>query len=560
MSFSPKDGFDKKPIAKKLILLGVLSTICILGLGIRLFYIQIVKHDLFLTEVNKQRSLTIPINSGRSYFFDRSFIPLTDRTEEAVAIIFPQLFKTNEDSLKVLEEITKIPTYKLEEKISSSKEPLEFNIIGEIDSNSEKIIQTRGLFIVNKRLRYSQSKPLLTHVLGYYNRKDNSGMYGLEKSLNEVLINSDLKTIGAIVDGKKRLLPGEGYYFKSQKEGIHVQLTIDYPIQSIVEEVLDKYNYRGAVIISEVETGEILALASRPTFDPNNIDNHLKSSGDELYNKALQMTFPPGSIFKLVVTAEGLEERMIDLNEIYNCSGSETIGNTKIRCSSHERGGHGDISFIDSFAESCNSTFIKIGQELGPTNILDMARRFGFGEKVDIGLEEERGNLPSGDYIRGPAIGNISIGQGDIEVTPLQINQFTQILANDGVKKKLSLIKGFVDDNYGLIESMEIKDEEFIISKDIASILQQLMHQVMVEGTGKAIGELSEFTAGKTGSAESTERGEKVLHGWFTGYYPLVEPRYAVTVLIQNGGFGSQAAVPVFRDIIEKIIEGGIEP
>ncbi|SCY98331.1 peptidoglycan D,D-transpeptidase FtsI family protein [Alkaliphilus peptidifermentans] len=555
---NPDEKLNKNIITKRLLFLGVISTIFIIALGIRLFYLQIVKHDLYTTEVNKQRSLTIPLNSGRGYFFDRNFIPLTDRTEDVVIILFPQLFIQNEENLSLLESITNIPSSNLEKRIKSTQAPLEFDVEVDINWKAEEIIRTRGLFIVNRRSRYDDN-PLLAHIIGYINSTDKKGMSGLEKSFNSILSNSDEKSLAAVVDGRKRFLPGEGYYFNtSTKESTHVQLTIDFHFQKLVEEILDKYNSNGAVVISDIKTGEVLTLASRPNFAPNNINYHLNSSGDELFNKAIQMTFPPGSIFKLIVTAEGLEKGLIDIDESFFCSGVEIIGNTQIRCSSHNRGGHGDITFRDSFAESCNSTFIQIGQKIGAKNIIKMAERFGLGKKIDIGvLEEESGNLPQGDSLLGPSIGNISIGQGEIEVTPLQINQLTQIIANNGIKKDLSLIKAIVDDNYGTIETFKEIKEEVIISEEIAYELQTLMNKVMMDGTGKLVGGLAPLTAGKTGSAQSTDRGVATLHGWFTGYYPYDEPKYAITIFIQNGGFGSQAAVPIFRDIIEEIINKG---
>jgi len=200
-------------------------------------------------------------------------------------------------------------------------------------------------------------------------------------------------------------------------------------------------------------------------------------------------------------------------------------------------------------------TAIFLAQVLGAENIIDMALKMGFGRRVDIGLlGEESGNLPFGDEILGPAIGNISIGQGKISVTPMQVNQMTQIIANFGIEKPLFIIKSILDENYNVVENT-VREEERILSNFTATQLQRMMREVMKTGTGKSkIADLANITGGKTGTAEEGESN----HAWFTGFYPSDEPEYAITILVQNGGSGGDVAVPIFREIIKKLIQVGL--
>lgn len=548
----------EKVYIKRLLFMGFVATIVMMLLVTKLYSIQIRKNDLYATEVNKQRWISIPTGSNRGIIFDRNYIPLTNRKEKNVAVVFPKLFIISDSNITFLQEITGIDKELLIRQIKNGGQPLEFPVTVELNWDDKKLVSIRGLFIINKKVRYEE-KSLLNHVIGYTSSIDQKGMYGLERAFDDILTHSGSSTIAAVVDGRKRIIPGEGYtIINATKNPNNIRLTIDYHIQNVVENVMNKYQKEGAVVISDIETGEILAMCSRPGYNPNMITNHINSSGDELFNKAIQMPFPPGSVFKIVVTAEALRQEKLHLGRKYYCSGVEKIGDVEIHCNVYESGGHGELTFEEAFAHSCNSIFIQLGQELGALNIIEMAEKFGLGEKVSIGLlEEQEGNLPKGDHLLGPAIGNIAIGQGEIEVTPLQINQLTQIIGNGGIKKPLFLVQEILDDNYNTVKDLTKKEETRVLPREDVEILHRLLQLVMKQGTGSGIGALSSVTAGKTGTAESSERGQQVLHAWFTGYYYKEKPQYAITVFIQNGGSGGKAAVPIFKEIVENIIKLG---
>ncbi len=543
---------------RRLLFMRNISFFILFLLIIRLFYIQVIGRDFYNAEVMKQRQINIPVSSGRGIIYDRNFIRLTDRTQQKAVVIFPQNFVVNENNILLLQDITGKPYDELFNKIKNSKSVLEIPLIKELDWDDKNIINTGGLFIIDKALRYNE-KGLLSHVIGYVNQVDLKGMAGIEGALDGVLTENSSKSLIAILDGRKRFLPGEGYTVVSSiKKNQNLRLTIDYNIQKIIEDAMDERGWEGAVIVSDIRTGEILAMASRPNFNPDNISEHLKSKGDELYNKAMQLAFPPGSIFKIVVAAEALRQDSSYADEIFHCDGYEVVGDLEIKCSSYEKGGHGEITMEEAFAKSCNCAFIQLAEKLGAENIITMSEDLGFNNIVDIGLaEEDSGNLPKGDSLLGPAYGNIAIGQGEILVTPLQVNQLTQLIANNGLKKPLYIVKDIVDNNYATLKPASIKEEEQVMDPGAAEQIKSWMEKVMTEGTGQQAKEMSDITAGKTGSAEAAEKGEKVVHAWFTGYYPSKEPKYAITVFIQKGNSGGGVAVPVFAKIVKGMMNKG---
>ena len=316
---------------------------------------------------------------------------------------------------------------------------------------------------------------------------------------------------------------------------------------------MDENKIKGAVIVAEVESGDIVAMASRPNFDQDNIDAYLYKDNMELYNKAIQVSYPPGSLFKIVVLLSALESEPDIVNQVFYCKGYEKLNEVIIKCNVEE--GHGYISLRDAFSKSCNSTFIQIGQKIGSKKIIDMAYRLGFGESVNIWLLEETvGNLPSGEDLLGPSIGNISIGQGKIEVTPLQVTNMMMILANEGVKKDLSIIKGIVMEDGKMVKEFRKNNNERIITKENAVIVNNLMRDVVKMGTGRSM-DLDDVggACGKTGSAQAVLNGKKTIHGWFSGYFPEESPKYVITVLAEEEYSGSKSAIPVFEKIIKEI-------
>lgn len=236
------------------------------------------------------------------------------------------------------------------------------------------------------------------------------------------------------------------------------------------------------------------------------------------------MAYPPGSLFKLIVLLTALEENYDYVSKTFYCKGYEEIGNVIIKCNNEE--GHGFIDIKGAFSKSCNSAFIQLGQQLGSKNIIDMAIKLGFGNKVNIGLLEEiEGNLPVGDDLQGPVIGNISIGQGSIEATPLQITNLIMIVANKGIKKGLTIVDGITNEDGYMIKPFNRGQLERVLSERNCEILMEYLIEVVERGTARNIDlESIGGAGGKTGSAQAILNRKETIHGWFSGFYPKMNP------------------------------------
>jgi len=502
----------------------------------------VIKSDEYKMAALKQRGKEVKLYPERGIIYDRNFIPLTNRDRVST------VYFTDESSLK--EYLRNYNTY-IKEKDKNNNRIKSIELEEEI--NEEEL--PKGAYVYDKTLRYDKNN-LLSHVIGYIKKSENKGESGIEKVFDEILRNKKLNSIFFEVDNKKRIIPGGGYAVVKDKKSSFpnsVQLTIDYHIQKVVENEMDSRKIKGAVIVADVETGEIVAMASRPNFDQDNVNAYFNKDNMELYNKAIQVSYPPGSLFKIVVLLSALEEEPSIVNEIFYCKGYEKINDVIIKCNKEE--GHGYISLSEAFSKSCNSTFIQIGQRIGSEKIIDMAYKLGFGKKINIGLfEETEGKLPSGKELLGPSIGNISIGQGKIEVTPLQVTNMMLTLANEGVNKKLSIIKGIVTEDGYMVKEFKKDKEERIISHENARIVDDLMSKVVKTGTGRSM-DLEDIggACGKTGSAQAVLNGEKTIHGWFSGYFPEKNPKYVITVFAEEVYSGSMSAVPIFENIAKEI-------
>lgn len=517
----------------------------------RLYWIQIENHDRLKSEALRQRAKKISLYPNRGIIYDCNLIPLTNANRKDTLFVIKDSIKNNTELIEFIMNSSDLSKSQIDEYINSKNDILAIPLL----ASSKNIKIPRNTVIAERTFRYSDAN-LLSHVIGYINESENRGESGIEKVFDEFLanqVNSSLLYLE--LDENKGVFLGEEYEVSNKSYSLEpsgVKLTIDYHIQKIVEEILDRKRINGAVIVADVKSGKIKALASRPNFDPDNIKEYLHRDDMALYNKAIQVGYPPGSLFKIVVLLTALEENPGLLSQTFYCKGYEEIGNVVINCNNTL--GHGHINLREGFAKSCNSIFIQLGKELGSKKIIEMAKKLGFGEKINIGLlEEVPGNLPEGNELQGPAIGNISIGQGSIEVTPIQITNLMTIIANDGIRKDFSIVEGITSQDGTVIKAFN-KGSERVISKESCQIVKDYLKSVVEYGTAKNI-DLDDIggAAGKTGSAQAILNGSETIHGWFVGFYPEDNPKYVITVLIEEADSGSKSAAPIFEQIAREI-------
>ncbi len=530
----------------------------ILTIG-RLIFFQLIKSEQLLQEVINQRSIKVKLKNIRGNIYDRNMIPFTEREDSYYAIVMASHIDKIDDISNKLSQYTRYNSNEIKALLTSSKKPVKIIIDKEKESILDNIIDHPEIKIIEVSKRYGEES-LARHMIGYVNDLDNVGYYGLEKTFDKYLRTEKEQVVKIIGDVANRSIPGLGYRLTKQNNNNKgLLLTLDYHIQNISEKIANLQLQSGAVIISEIKTGNILAVTSRPNFIQTDIKNHINSNGDELINKAF-CAYDAGSIFKIITAAAGLEEKKVSLDTAFNCNGVVNVTEKEFMC--HKEEGHGEINFLHAFAHSCNIAFIELGLQIGYNPIMDMARRFGLGKAVKIydGLEQDIGNIPQKKYVSNREIANISIGQGEILITPIQALDMVMTIANNGIRKKVNIVDSIIDDKGTIFKKISINKDEKIIDKKIAQDIQKAMQEVVISGTGQMV-TLQEYggAGGKTASAETgwIVNNQAKVHGWFAGYFPAEAPRYAMVVFAEDGKQGGTSAAPVFKEIAEEMLKMG---
>ena len=391
--------------------------------------------------------------------------------------------------------------------------------------------------------RVYQGTPGLAPIIGYYSLR--YGVAGIEKTFDGVLMGQKYPGTSLLGRAKHSLF--------RQAKGYDLVTTIDLRLQREIERIFG--NHRGAVVVMEVRTGRILAVASTPGFLPNDIDAHWQDisthDGSPLYNRAFAGFYPPGSTFKLVVLAAGLSRGITHLESVFDDRGMIKIEGHQIANVGERR--WGQISLIDACAVSSNVVFIELGQKIGARNVLEMAAGFGIGQEPPLVADSLRaGKLPSGD-ISNLELAEVCIGQHGLVTTPLQLAMVVQAIANDGLMMEPMLIDAILDDINDMRWNNAPKPMRYVITPTVARDIKEAMTAVVSRGTGRraALPEVS--VAGKTGSAENPQGS---AHAWFVGMAPAMYPEICLAVIVENGGSGGDVAAPLARDIFRAYFRG----
>lgn len=512
---------------------GILGVLLVALMG-RLAYIQIIGHDDLSKTANAQQLIALEGANTRGLIYDRNNTPLVGNNREYIFIIRERDFDGEAMNALNTMDAREINNRGNGYRVFASKE---------YDKKlGERLVRNSNAYIMEAGRRYGQEQKAV-HILGYVNPQDASGATGIELMCDEALSLLD-KRIFTTADVKGNIIPGRGLVISTAMEQDSyvksgVVTTLETGLQEAVEDILASAGKDGAIVVLKSDTGEIMASASTPSFDPSKISEYMKSSQDELVNKATQGEYPPGSIFKIIVAAAALERGM-EPEQTFTCSGHVVINGQKVNCKTGGETGHGTITFRDAFAQSCNSAFIQIGQKVGASAILDMAEKMGLGKEVLEGYPGEKtGSLMTLEQSGGAAIANLSIGQGETLMTPLQAAKMTNIIATGGKDREVHILLG-----------TEEEEGKQVISADTAQTICDMMGETMVSGSGKRL-EADVTMAGKTGSAESYLGGKETVHGWMTGFAPAEDPEYTIAVFVEAGETGSQSAGPLFAQVVQ---------
>ncbi len=531
---------------KRLQFVYLFVTLMLLTLSVRLVFIQIVDGKEYAEAAQAQYKIGLEGSDARGIIYDRNLNPLTGTEADYVYII--ERNRVDSRVSQIFESLggRRVPSKNKTYSVFSS--PI-FS-----DYATSVLKEEYKAFVLESQKRYATNQSAV-HLIGYVNEVDGKGAFGIEKDYDEELTKR-VRKISGTADATGKILQGKGIRVTDENKKSGVITTLDGVVQKKAEQILSQADYNGAIIVADAVTGDILASASSPFYNPTAIEKYLTSDKMELINKSTQGQYAPGSVFKIIVAAAALEEGIITADRRFQCNGYEVINGVQINCSA--RSGHGELDFKNAFAKSCNSAFIQLGKELGGEKILKMANRFHLNEMAINDITDQRsGIFPNLADIAGAGIGNLSIGQGKLALTPMEVTRSTMIIANGGWDQELSLIKGTYNQNE--ISYIPKGSGGRVIEEVINKQILDAMVETAVTGTARSLnindGEEKISVAAKTGSAETTMGGEYVVHSWLTGFLPAEDPRYVITVFMEKGGSGRGAAIPAFQNMAQSLYE-----
>ncbi len=387
--------------------------------------------------------------------------------------------------------------------------------------------------------RFYPKKEFSEPVMGYLSLR--YGKDSLEKKLDKYLRAKDLSN---------DLI---GYILRRQPRGEDVYLTIDADIQLEATKALE--GKKGAIVVMNPQNGEILALASSPSFKPSDIDSRWKILTSDRESpfllRPVNGSYPPGSVFKIFTLSACLNEGVVDENTAFYCSGDFPMKYPQGTYHIREAHGtaHGTVTSVDALVYSCNVAFAQMGLKLGKEKFIEYAREFGLLEKPDFILSEVENIIPREEELTPTQLAQCSFGQGELSLTPLSVALMTSAFANNGKICVPRIVKSRVDEKGETVYKVEHKVWKTPITANTAHKVRDAMIQVVERGTARRARIEGVKVAGKTGSAENP-MGD--THAYFTCFAPADNPKILITVIIENGGYGGKVSAPIALNILKK--------
>lgn len=567
---------------KDILNLIIILVFCILLIG--LFNLDILQGAKFRRQSDNNCIRLIPQSGARGNILDRNGQIIVDSKISYDVMVLPQDLRRIDQIMGRISRILGVEAKELKAAFKrnfiSSSVPV--TVATNIDPKKaillgEYKVEEPSVMVQPEPLRHYPYGPLAAHVIGYVNQidrwrltkledygyktKDIVGFGGVEEKYDYYLRQEE-GGLSVEVNHQGKFMRVLG--FEAPSNGRDVQLTLDLEIQKIVEESLS--GRKGSVILMDPRTGEILALASHPNFDPAVfVDNRatlisglFNNPDAPLINRAISSSYPPASVFKLIVACGAQELKKINLSTSFLCQGSTMVGARRFACWDV----HGPEDIFQAIAHSCDVFFYKTGLLLGAQNIHDYALKLGFGKNVGFELPyETSGFIPSPLWRRinkfqnwfDGDTANLTIGQGDCLVTPLQAANMMAVFANGGYLLSPYIVKAVGGLDLG---AKKKKFTRVNFKKATFDVLSKGLRKVVTDdkGTGNALSFLPVAVAGKTGTAQ-VSRGAN--HGWFVGFFPFDKPKFVICVFLENGGSGHAASV-VAKQIIDGMGKQGL--
>jgi cell division protein FtsI (penicillin-binding protein 3) len=533
----------------------------VLAIGLRLIWLQLVQYGDFNQRAARQQQRSVDVTAARGVIYDRNGheLAMTIAVDSIFAV--PSEIPDQATTASLLGRILKTDQKELLERMSSSRAFCW--IARKLDPETSQRIRAlnlRGIYFQKESKRFYPKKELAAQVLGYVGL-DDEGLAGLERAFDQKLSGTPGKMLISM-DAHHHWL---GRIEKKPDPGQNIVLTIDEKIQYIAERELDVAMQQtnaeaGTVVVQNPKTGEILALANRPTFNPNGLRN---SDVKSLKNRSVSDIYEPGSTFKMVTIAAALEEKITNPEEVIDCQmGSIVVAGKTI----HDWKPYGLLSVTQILERSSDVGAIKLGLRLGDDRMYRYIRSFGFGSQTGIELPgETRGITKPVSRWSKISIGAISMGQ-EIGVSPLQLVSMTSAMANDGLWTAPRIIAGVIPPQSSPHTQMVVfhpAQQHRIISPLTAAQMRHMLEGVVLFGTGKRAILDGYTSAGKTGTAQKinpvTHTYDRVKHiASFSGFSPVNNPAITVTIILDSpvgAHHGGDVAAPVFARIAQPVLE-----
>ena len=558
---------------KKTVIVFAVFALMLLGLMGRMFYLMVVRSDYYSRKAQELHERERDIKAARGRILDCNGEVLADNKAVCtISVIHSQITEPEKVIAMLVKELG-IPEETARKRVEtvSSIERVETNVEKEVGDRIRSY-ELAGVKVDEDYKRDYPYNELASKVLGFTGG-DNQGIVGLEVMYEDVLKGIDGKIL-TTTDARGVELSDLGESRVEPVEGYDLQISLDKNIQMYAQQaalkVMEEKEAQGvSILLMNPQNGEIYANVNVPEYDLNDpftlntetdtsqmTDQEFQDACNQMWrNPTINDTYEPGSTFKIITMAAGLSQGVVDLDDQFNCPGYKIVEDRRIHC--HKRTGHGAENFVQGAMNSCNPVFIEVGLRLGAETYYDYFQKFGLMEKTGIDLPGEAGTIMhKKEDIGQVELATISFGQS-FQITPIQLATTVSSIVNGGKRVTPHFGVRVADEQGNLIEELEYKTQEGIVSSKVSEEVRYILEKVVSEGSGKNAAIEGRTIGGKTATSQTLPRSENRYISSFLGFTPAEDPQILGIVVIydpQGVYYGGTIAAPVLKDIYENIL------
>lgn len=534
---------------------------------VRVFYIQVIEYEKLNSLASSLWSRNLPVQADRGKILDRNGKVIAGNETTSTLVLIPNQILNKEEVAKTLASILGVSYEEMYkhvskrtsiERVHPEGRDLSYEVADKINSYNYD-----GVYLLKETKRYYKYDETLAHVIGYVGI-DNQGLSGLELLYDKYLTGVD-GSIKYFSDGKGAKMQMPEVYVSPQK-GMNINLTIDLDLQLVLENELSnavkKYNAEGAIgIVMNPKSGEILAMSSRPTFNPTNYQSYSVETINR--NLAIWSSFEPGSTFKILTMAAAINEGVVNVFEDkYYDTGKINVSGTTLHCWKHK--GHGEQTYVQVAENSCNPGFVVLGQKLGKEKLFEYIDRLGFGSKTGIDLNGEgKGIIFNLDQVGPLELATTAFGQG-VSVTAIQQVAAVSAIVNDGKMYKPYIVSSISEDETGILtkEFKPTLKKENVVSKETSDLMKYVLESVVANGSGHNAYIEGYRVGGKTGTAQKVGPDGRYMIGnyvlSFIGFMPSNDPEFVIYIAVDGAKgvtqYGGTVSAPIAGAVLKAAV------